>query len=105
VYGNGVALATADGGTTWIRQTLPQGAQDLYSVSCRSVGDCRAVGVGAVMTLHAETGIWSPVFQLPVPSSGPYPYLNSVSCPTSGPCWAAGQTPAGSLLVSGPRRA
>ena len=87
---SGVVLSSADGGGTWVEQGLFSG-DVLAGVSCVTASACQVVGwtssaTAAVALGSTNAGVsWS---QETVPSSAAY--LEAVSCPSSGGCWASG---------------
>ena len=84
-------LATADGGTTWIRQTNGVPKVSLSGISCPTSSDCWAVG-GNNVIIHSGDGgnSWATQASPLNPSYPTAAAMASVSCPSTTICFAVG---------------
>jgi photosystem II stability/assembly factor-like uncharacterized protein len=85
VGSNGI-VATTDGGTTWVDQTVPGGPLDLTGVSCAVATSCVAVGSGTILATSDSGKTWA--VQAPPAATD---FLSSVSCSSTMNCTAVGQ--------------
>jgi photosystem II stability/assembly factor-like uncharacterized protein len=91
----GMALYSADGGSTWNTASLPPAVGRLTRLSCASASDCLAsffapassnkTTITSSLLATADGGqSWTPA-----PSS-PRQFITGLSCPSASRCWASG---------------
>lgn len=92
----GVVLSTTDGGTTWVRQSVPGGTPELHGIACVDSSRCWAVGhtvgiegVGrsnpAILATTNGGQTWTGQ-SVPASVTG----LDAIACPSLGVCQAIG---------------
>ena len=88
----GTVLATTDGGTTWVPETVPSQIEGLFGISCPTSSDCWAVGpmsgTGQPTVIDSTDGgaTWA---TQELPSDMGFAF--GVSCPTTSSCWVVGE--------------
>jgi len=91
----GMALYSADGGSTWNTASLPPTAGPLTGLSCANDSDCSAsssapasdskTGITSSLLITADGGqSWTPA------RSSPRQFITALSCPSASQCWASG---------------
>lgn len=94
--------ATANGGRSWVIDSLPAEAFWLSSISCNSTAHCVAAGDtfggGPLLLTTVDGGAAWTTPSLPAKAQSAYG-ISDVSCPTSSECFAVSGGPSGGVII------